>query len=93
MVPEPVREGPYAGGTLTLRVTRTPPRAAPDLTIGRVVGTDLIIDGHWQDGQELPMEPLRDVSPDQEPHRVLAVVKDLKTRYPGAKVKAIVTAP
>lgn len=92
MLPEPVREGPYAGRTLTLRVTRTPPPTmAPDHSRGRNVGPDLIVEGRWQDGEELsPVEPLREVSPDQAPHRVLALIKDLEARYPGAIIKAIV---
>jgi hypothetical protein len=90
MLPEPVREGPYAGRTLTLQVTRTPPlpRAA-DGHRGRIVGPDLMVEGRWQNGEELPLEePLRAVSPDQASHRVLALIADLEARYPGAKITA-----
>lgn len=90
MVPEPVREGPFAGRTLTLRVTRTPP---PPRELGdrgrRTVGPDLVVEGRWDDGAEMPREePLRAVSPDQAPHRVLALIAELEARYPGAKITA-----
>jgi hypothetical protein len=92
MMPEPAREGPYAGQTLNLRVTRTPP--PPKVQSAheeRIVGSDLIVTGRWNDGKELPREkPLRAVSPDQAPHRVLALISELETRYPGAKITASV---
>lgn len=93
-LPEPVREGPYAGRALALRVTRTSPPARKAQEHGyRLIGPDLVIEGQWSDGEELPSLPLlREVSPGETPLRVQALVKELEGRYPGAKVTATVTA-
>ncbi|MER6319112.1 hypothetical protein ABT237_35975 [Streptomyces sp. NPDC001581] len=92
-LPEPVREGPYAGRTLTLRVTRTsPPEEAAreaEERGERLIGPDLIVEGRWSDGRDLPpLPPLRTVSPGEMFHRVQALVTELEGRYPGAKVTA-----
>ncbi|MEU9160651.1 hypothetical protein AB0D29_10320 [Streptomyces sp. NPDC048424] len=91
-LPEPVREGPYAGRTLTLKVTRTSP---PEQTAreveerGERIGPDLIVEGRWSDGKELPpLPPLQADSPGEMIRRVQALVKELEGRYPGAKVTA-----
>ena len=96
-VPEPIREGPYAGRTLKLRVTRTSPpesavREAQDRG-RRIIGLDLIVEGRWSNGEDFPpLSPLRTVSPGETPRRVQTLVKELEARYPGAKVTATVTA-
>ncbi|RSS53903.1 hypothetical protein [Streptomyces sp. WAC01280] len=96
-MPEPVREGRYAGHVLTLRVSRTAP---PDWAAqearergSRMIGPDLVIEGTWSNGEELPPLPvLRCVSPRETPRRVQSLVKELEGRYPGAKVTATVSA-
>jgi hypothetical protein len=95
-LPEPVREGPYAGRTLTLRMTRTSPSAQEAREAQeqgwRLIGPDLVVEGHWSNGEEPPsLPPLRGVSPGETPLRVRALVKELEGRYPGAKVTATVT--
>lgn len=93
-LPELVREGPYAGRALTLRVTRTLPSAREAQEQGwRMIGPDLVIEGQWSNGGEPPSLPLlQGVSPGETPLRVQALVKELEGRYPGAKVTATVTA-
>ncbi|MFD9122291.1 MULTISPECIES: hypothetical protein [Streptomyces] len=96
-LPEPVRQGPYAGRTLALRVTRTPPptvEAHEAQERGRrLIGLDLIIEGRWSHGEDLPSLPLlRAVNPAQTPRRVQALVQELEARFPGAKVTATVSA-
>ncbi|MET9374036.1 hypothetical protein ABZX98_07780 [Streptomyces sp. NPDC002992] len=97
MLPEPVREGPYAGRTLTLRVSRTSPpereaREAQEQGY-RLVGPDLLVEGRWSHRETPPTLPvLRGVSPNETPLRVLALVKELEARFPGAKVVAKVAA-
>ncbi|WAP57831.1 hypothetical protein [Streptomyces sp. S465] len=97
---KPDREGPYAGHTLLLRVTRTlaPEHAAREAKERgeRLIGPDLIVKGTWSKGArslDVPSFPvLRAVSPRETVRRVLALVKDLEQRYLGAEVRAIVTA-
>lgn len=97
VLPEPVREGPYAGRLLTLRVTRTSPpwrdaREAQEQG-WRLIGPDLVVEGQWSNGEEPPSLPLlRGVSPGETPLRVQALVKELEGRYSGAKVTATITA-
>ncbi|WP_405432405.1 hypothetical protein [Streptomyces anulatus] len=96
-LPEPIREGPYAGRALALRVTRTSPptreaRKAQEQG-RRLIGPDLFVEGQWSNGEEPPsLPPLQGVSPGQTPRQVQALVKELERRYPGAKVTATVTA-
>lgn len=97
---KPDREGPYAGRALILRVTRT---LAPEGAVReaqergkRLIGPDLTVEGAWSKGArslEVPSFPmLRAISPHETAPRVLALVKDLEQRYPGAEVRATVTA-
>jgi hypothetical protein len=59
----------------------------------RLIGLDLIIEGRWSHGEDLPSLPLlRAVSPAQTPRRVQALVQELEARFPGAKVTATVSA-
>ncbi|AEM84260.1 hypothetical protein Strvi_4677 [Streptomyces violaceusniger Tu 4113] len=95
-VPKPVREGPYAGRTLRLTVTRTPPPACAvrEAHEGRhIIGPDLVIEGRWTKGKEqVPELPLlQALSPIETVRRVQSLVKELEERYPGAEVTATVT--
>jgi hypothetical protein len=96
-VPKPVRKGPYAGRTLRLIVTRTPPptcAVSSDHEQGQhISGTDLVIKGSWNKGKEqVPEFPsLRSLSPIDTVRRVQTLVKELEERYPGAEITATVT--
>lgn len=97
LLPEPVREGPYAGRTLTLRVTRTSPpeREAREAQEQghRLIGLDLVIEGRWSHREKPPALPvLREVSLNETLVRVQALVEELEARFPGAKVIAKGTA-
>ncbi|WP_406639120.1 hypothetical protein [Amycolatopsis sp. WGS_07] len=93
MLSEPVREGRCAGQTLTLQVTRAALPSRLSRSGGRVVSADLTVEGRWSSGEHLELEPLREVSPDQAPHRVQALVRELEARFPGAKITAVVRNP
>ncbi|WP_327286066.1 hypothetical protein OG974_30185 (plasmid) [Streptomyces sp. NBC_00597] len=95
-LPEPGREGPHAGRTLTLQVSRTsPPEEAAREAEERgeqLIGPDLIVEGRWSNGKELPpLPPLKAVKPGAVVHRVQSLVKELEGRCPGAKVTAKVS--